>query len=103
MKQTIKLGAEKQLQINVQERVCPRNFFKKCFYENYKKKLSLSLSLSLSKTMKNDNWPEESDMKTFLKAQLLENCSFDESIKFKQWVSTKQSQFEDIKEFFEDY
>ena len=53
--------------------------------------------------MKNDNWPEESDMKTFLKAQLLENCSFDESIKFKQWVSTKQSQFEDNKEFFEDY
>ena len=47
--------------------------------------------------------PSETDVKCFLKEQLLQHYSPDDNIKFKQLVSTDRSQLEDKEEFFDDF
>ena len=50
-----------------------------------------------------DDSPSETDVKRFLKKQLLQHYSPDDKIKFKQWLSTGRSQLEDKEEFFDDF
>ena len=50
-----------------------------------------------------DDCPSETDVKRFLKEQLLQHYSPDDNIKFKQWVSTARKQLEDKEEFFDDF
>ena len=50
-----------------------------------------------------DDSPGKTDVKCFLKEQLLQQYSPGDNIKFKQWVSTDISQLEDKEEFFDDF
>lgn len=65
---------------------------------DYKYVLSLCVcDISNKKCMLHhcDDCPNESNVKDFLKGQLLRHHSADEIIKFKQWISTDRSQLED--------
>ena len=50
-----------------------------------------------------DECPEQTVIQNFLKEQLLLNYMIDDSIKYKQWVSTDRSNLEDHEDDFDDF